>query len=59
MFIRDSGSQLHIVMLNVRSGDERVLVDVEAINLDPVFSRDEKYVYYSSAESGLLELWRI
>ena len=59
VFIRDTGSQLHIVMVNVRSGDERVLVDVEAINLDPVFSRDEKYVYYSSAESGLLELWRV
>lgn len=59
VFIRDSGSQLDIVLLNVRSGDERVLVDVEAINLDPVFSPDGKYVYYSSAESGPLELWRV
>jgi TolB protein len=59
VFIRDSGSQLSIVSLDVASGKERVLVDVEAINLDPVFSPDEKFVYYSSAESGPLELWRV
>lgn len=59
VFIRDSGSQLSIVSVNVKTGAERVLVDVEAINLDPVFSPDEKYVYYSSSESGPLELWRV
>jgi len=59
VFIRDSGSQLSIVLINVKSGKERILVDVEAINLDPVFSLDEKYVYYSSAENGPLEIWRV
>lgn len=59
VFIRDSGSQLQIVSVNVASGDERVLVDVEAINLDPVYSPGGEYVYYSSAESGELELWRV
>jgi TolB protein len=59
VFIRDSGSQLSIVSINVKSGKERVLVDVEAINLDPVFSPDEKFVYYSSAENGPLDLWRV
>ena len=59
VFIRDSGSQLSIVSINVKSGKERVLVEVEAINLDPVFSPDEKFVYYSSAENGPLELWRV
>jgi len=59
VFIRDSGSQLSIVALNRASGDERVLVDVEAINLDPVFSPHGDYVYYASAESGTIELWRI
>jgi TolB protein len=59
VFIRDSGSQLSIVSVNAASGKERVLVDVEAINLDPVFSPDGKFVYYSSAESGPLELWRV
>ena len=59
VFIRDDSSQLSIVSINLESGRERVLVDVEAINLDPVFSPDEKYVYYSSAESGQLYLWRV
>ena len=59
VFIRDTGSQLGIVTINLDSGVERVLVDVEAINLDPIYSPDGKYVYYSSAESGSLELWRI
>ena len=59
VFIRDSGSQLDIVSVNVASGDERVLVDVEAINLDPVYSPSGSHVYYSSAESGELELWRV
>jgi TolB protein len=59
VFIRDTGSQLSIVSINHQSGLERVLVEVEAINLDPVFSPDEKFVYYSSSENGSLELWRV
>lgn len=59
VFVRDSGSQLSIVSLDLESGTERVLVDVEAINLDPVFAADENFVYYASAESGALELWRV
>lgn len=59
VFIRDSGDELHIVMVDASSGEERVLVDVDVINLDPVFSPDGQYVYYSSAESGPLELWRV
>jgi TolB protein len=59
VFVRDSGSQLSIVSLNLNSGMERTLVDVEAINLDPVYSPDEKFVYYSSAETGQLHLWRV
>ena len=38
---------------------EQGLVDVEAITLDPVYSPDGQYVYYSSAENGELELWRV
>ena len=59
VFIRDDGSHLSIVSLNLKSGEERVLVDVEAVNLDPVFSADGVYVYYASAESGQIELWRV
>jgi len=59
VFVRDSGSRLSIVSLNLDSGRERVLVDSEAINLDPVFSLDGKYVYYASSEYGRMELWRV
>jgi TolB protein len=59
VFVRDDGRQLSIVSVKPGSGKERVLVDVKAINLDPVFSPDENYVYYSSAESGQLYLWRV
>jgi TolB protein len=59
VFIRDTGSQLEIVSLDLRSGEETVLVDVEAIHLDPVFSPDGEFVYYASAEGGPLELWRV
>ena len=59
VFVRDDGSQLSIVSLDLESGRERILVDAEAINLDPVFSADENFVYYASAENGALELWRV
>jgi TolB protein len=59
VFVRDSSSQLSIVSLDLESGRERVLVEVAAINLDPVFSADENFVYYASSEGGTLELWRV
>jgi TolB protein len=59
VFIRDNGSRLSIVLLDLDSGRERPLVEVEAINLDPVFSADENFVHYASGESGTLELWRV
>jgi len=59
VFIRDNGSQLSIVSLNLKSGEERLLVNVQAINLDPAFSPDGAFVYYASAESGQIELWRV
>jgi TolB protein len=58
-FLRDSGSHLSIVLLDLESGRERLLVDTEAIHLDPVFSADENHVYYASSEGGTLELWRV
>ena len=59
VFLRDSGSDLSIVELNPETGTERVLVDARAINLDPVFSGDENFVYYASSEGGTLELWKV
>ncbi|MEM1082076.1 MAG: CehA/McbA family metallohydrolase, partial [Pseudomonadota bacterium] len=59
VFIRDNGDQLSIVSLNLASDQERILVETEAINLDPVFAADGQHVLYSSAEDGPLRLWQV
>ncbi len=58
-FVRDNSRDTSIVLLDLGSGKERVLVDSPAIDLDPCFSPDGKVIYYSSAESGDLDLWQI
>jgi TolB protein len=58
-FVRDDGRDTDIVLLEVASGRERVLVDTPALDLDPAFSRDGRAVFYSSAEAGDLDLWRV
>ena len=59
VFIRDVRTHLQIVMLDLDSGDETVLIDSEAINLDPVFGPRGNAVFYSSAEGGPIELWKV
>ncbi|MBA2501768.1 MAG: CehA/McbA family metallohydrolase [Pyrinomonadaceae bacterium] len=61
-FVRDDGKDTSIVLLDMTggaSGRERVIVDTPALDLDPAFSRDGRAIFYSSAESGDLDLWRI
>lgn len=58
-FVRDDTKDTSIVVFEVASGKERVLVDSLAMELDPAFSRDGRAVFYSSAESGDFDLWRI
>ncbi len=38
---------------------ESVLVDTPALDLDPYFSADGRWLYYSSAAAGDLDLWRL
>ncbi|MDX1557176.1 MAG: hypothetical protein R3212_14195, partial [Xanthomonadales bacterium] len=59
VFVRDLRSHFAIVMVRPDSGEETVLVDVEAISLDPVFGPDGRHVFYASSESGPFELWRV
>lgn len=58
-FVRDDGGDTDIVVLDVASGGERVVVDTPALDLDPEFSRDGRALFYSSAEGGDLDLWRV
>ncbi len=57
--MRDRGDETSIVLVEVASGEERVLVDEPAHDLDPVFSPGGDQVFYSSAKEGDLDLWRL
>jgi len=56
-FVRDAGEDTAVVLLDMGSGDEQV-IDTPAIELDPEFSADGKHLFYTSGESGSLELRR-
>jgi TolB protein len=55
--VRDHGLDTSIVLLEIASGTERV-IDTSAIELDPEFSADGRALFYTSGESGSLEIRR-
>jgi TolB protein len=59
VFVRDSGNDTAVMLLDQASGRIRVLVDSPAMDLDPVFTADGRAVIYSSAEAGDFDLWRV
>ncbi len=56
-FVRDSGSDTSIVVVGL---DGRTIseIDTPAIDLDPAFTKDGKFLVYTSAREGGLNLWR-
>ncbi|MEL7448245.1 MAG: CehA/McbA family metallohydrolase [Pseudomonadota bacterium] len=56
-FVRDTGSDTSIVVIDVESRREEV-INTPTIELDPEFSADGEYLYYTSAADGSLNLWR-
>lgn len=56
-FVRDSGTDTSVVVKRLRDGAETV-IDTPAIELDPEFTRDGKGLYYTSARTGRLAIWR-
>lgn len=56
-FVRDTGDNTAVVILDLASGKEEI-IDTPAIELDPEFSADGRYLYYTSGKSGSLELVR-
>ena len=56
-FVRDSGEDSSIAILDVLSG-EATSLDTPKIDLDPEFSPDGKSIYFSSAKSGTLNIWK-
>ncbi len=58
-FIRDTTRDTSIVLLNLDTGTEELLVDSPALDIDPVFAPDGKSVFYSSAEAGDFDVWQV
>lgn len=56
-FVRDTGSDTAIVVLDVGSGAE-TLINSPTIELDPEFSADGAYLFYTSGEGDVLSLRR-
>ncbi|MEM9056324.1 MAG: CehA/McbA family metallohydrolase, partial [Pseudomonadota bacterium] len=56
-FVRDTGRDTAVVVLHVADRTE-TLIDSPGIELDPEFSADGEYLFYSSARDGVLSLWR-
>jgi len=55
--VRDDGRDTAIIVREIETGDEQV-IDTPAIELDPEFSADGAYLFYTSGASGSLELMR-
>lgn len=56
-FVRDHGEGTSVVILDPDSGEEEI-INTPAIELDPEFSSDGKFLFYTSGENGSLELRR-
>ena len=59
VFVRDDGSDTQIMLLDISSKKETLLVDSDKLDLDPIFSNSGSHVYYSSALEGSFDLWSI
>ena len=57
VFVRDDGKDTQIILLDLVSNTETILIDEIAIDLDPSFSLDMESVYYASAVNGSIDLW--
>lgn len=58
VFVRDNSLNTQIVRLDLNSNKETILVSSNALDLDPIFSNDSKFIYYSSAKNGSFDLWK-
>lgn len=56
-FVRDSGSDTAVIVTD-RAGAVLAEIDTPAIDLDPEFTRDGRFLIYTSARGGRLDLWR-
>ena len=56
VFVRETDGDSDLYVLNVRTGDRRLLADVSDYDLDPVFSRDGIHVLFETSPNGFAQL---
>jgi TolB protein len=56
-FVRDTGKDTGIVVFDLESGDE-TLINTPTIELDPEFSADGAFLFYTSGVGESLSVWR-
>jgi TolB protein len=56
-FVRDLGNDTAVVVKHLATGEE-LIVNSDAIELDPEFSADDRFLFYTSGKSGSLELYK-
>lgn len=57
-FVRDTGRETFLLIVD-KAGNEVVKIDhANSSELDPYFSPDGKYLYYSSSVEGTFDIWR-
>jgi len=59
VFVRDNSLNTQIVLLDLNSNKETIIVNSDALDLDPIFSNNGKFIYYSSAKNGSFDLWKL
>ena len=59
VFVRDNGLDMDIVVLDLMTKKESILVDSKALDMDPIFSANGREIYYTSAKNGSFDLWKI
>lgn len=58
VFVRDDGSDTWVVRKEIATGVETILVDTDAIELDPSYGPDGS-LWYASGENGPIHVWRM
>ena len=56
-FMRDDGSDTWIVIFDLITKQE-IVINTPALELDPVFSGDDNFLYFASARNGSIDIWR-
>ena len=58
-FVRDNSLNTQLVLLDLNSKKETILISSDALDLDPIFSQDGKTIYYASAKNASFDLWKL